>query len=97
MATVRRFKADLHRLEEELERLKKESGIGHELVVMWTPNSTSDRHGEVKGSMIYIYDERVERALQTLKHEFIDHLITSRIVKPLVGLVNLLIKSRGPD
>lgn len=77
------------RLEEELERIKKKSGLGHELGVRWIPNPNSDRQGEVKGSTIYIYDKDVNEAILTLKHEFIDHYITREVVKPLIEYVNM--------
>ena len=51
----------------------------------------------VEGGTIYVYEVDEAKALQVLKHEFVDYLITSRIVKPLVELVNLLIKSRGAE
>lgn len=76
-------------MEGELERLKMNSGIGHELRVKWLPNPNSDRHGEVKAKVIHIYDEDVEEALETLKHEFIDHHITKEIVEPLIEYVNM--------
>lgn len=77
------------RLENELERLKRESGLGHDLEVRWIPNPNSDRHGEVKGGVIRIYDEDEERALLTLKHEFIDYHISKEIVEPLVKYINM--------
>jgi len=51
----------------------------------------------VEGGTIYVYEVDEAKALQVLKHEFVDYLITSRIVKPLVELVNLLIKSREAE
>jgi len=33
-------------------------------------------------------------ALQVLKHELLDYYITNEVVKPLIELINLLIKSR---
>lgn len=77
------------RLENELERLKRESGLGHDLGVRWIPNPNSDRHGEVKGGVIHIYDEDEERALLTLKHEFIDYHISKEIIEPLVKYINM--------
>jgi len=76
-------------LHEELERLKGESGLGHKLRVRWVPNLNSDRHGEVKGDVIYIYDEREERALLTLKHEFIDYHINKEVIEPLIKYINM--------
>ena len=85
------------RLNEELERLRARLGLNHELGVVWIPNSGNALSGEVKGNTIYIYEAEVDKALQSLRHELIDYLITSRIVKPLVDLMNLLIKSRESE
>lgn len=84
-----KFGLESKRLEGELERLKMDSGMGRELRVMWLPNPNSDRHGEVKGKVIYVYDEEVEEALETLKHEFLDHHITREVVEPLIEYVNM--------
>jgi len=43
----------------------------------------------VKGDLIHIYDEHEERALLTLKHEFIDYHITKEIVEPLIKYINM--------
>ena len=85
------------RLEEELERLSAKLGLNRELRVVWMPNAVDRLSGEVKGNAIYIYEAEEDEALRALRHELMDHLITSRIVKPLVGLVNLLIKSREAE
>ncbi|MEM2905723.1 MAG: hypothetical protein QW587_08330 [Candidatus Bathyarchaeia archaeon] len=77
------------RLARELERLKRETGLGQGLLVKWCPDADSDRHGEVKGDVIYVYDMDEERALATVKHEFIDYHISKEIVEPLVEYVNM--------
>lgn len=84
-------------LQEELERLRAKLGFNHELRVIWRPDSGNGLSGEVKDDTIFVYEAELDKALQTLRHELIDHLITSRIVKPLVELVNMLIKSRESD
>jgi len=61
------------------------------------PNAGKGLSGEVKDGVIYIYDRTEDEALKTLRHEFIDYLITSRIVKPLVSLINLLIEAREAE
>jgi len=53
--------------------------------------------GEVRNGVVYVYEEDEVKAMETLKHELVDYLVTSKIVKPLVELVNLLIKSRESD
>lgn len=85
------------RLDEELERFVVKLGLNREFRVVWMPNSDRGFSGEVRGDIIYIYEAEEDKALQALRHELIDHLITSRLVKPLVNLVNLLIKSREAE
>lgn len=77
------------RLEEELGRLKIESGLGEELSVKWTPNLDSGKHGEVKGTTIYIYDDREDRAILTLRHEFIDYHVSKEVIEPLIKYINI--------
>lgn len=81
------------RLGEELERLGVKLGLNREFRVVWVPNVDMGFSGEVRGGIIYVYEAEEDKALQALRHELIDYLITSRVVKPLVDLVNLLIKS----
>lgn len=85
------------RLDEELERLGVKLGLNRELRVVWMPDVDKGFSGEVRGGIIYIYEAEEDKALQALRHELVDHLITSRLVKPLVDLVNLLIKSREAE
>jgi len=63
-----------------------------ELDVKWLPKD-GELSGEVESSIIYVYEVEAGKAIQALVHKAIDHLITSRIVKPLVDLINLLIKA----
>ncbi len=77
------------RLREELENLKRITGLGSYLGILWIPLEDPDRHGEVKGDVILIYDKDEEVAVRTVKHEFFDHLITKEIVDPLVNYINL--------
>jgi hypothetical protein len=80
----------------ELKRLQRKFGLGLELDVKWLPKN-EELSGEVRGNTIYIYEVEEEKAIQALRHEVLDHLITSRIVKPLVDLINLLIKAREAE
>lgn len=77
-------------LVEQLAYLKNTLKAGYELDVNWLPGENEKLHGEVKGNSICIYDEDEEEALQTLKHEFIDYLVSGAI-KPYERLANLLI------
>jgi hypothetical protein len=85
------------RLEGELQRLSAKLGLNLDLRVVWTPDPPNSLSGEVKGNTIYIYEVEEEKAIQALRHEVVDHLVTSRIVKPLVDLINLLIKAREAE
>ena len=48
------------RLREELENLKRKTGMGSYLGILWIPLEDPDRHGEVKGDVILIYDKDEE-------------------------------------
>lgn len=82
--------------ETELERLKKILKLGYELKVRWIPNSNSKISGEVRGDCIYVYDEKREVALETLKHEFVDYAI-SKVVEPYKEVTNRLIALINED
>ena len=76
-------------LKVELEKLKDQTRACQELTLRWAPNPQFDRHGEIKGTTIYIYDENPEEALHTLRHEFIDYYICKEIIQPLVKWINM--------
>ena len=79
------------RLIEELGRLQQKLGLGYELSVVWLPDSHNKLSGEVKGNKIRIYEEDEEKALQALKHEFLDYII-SRTIEPYERIANKLIQ-----
>lgn len=66
----------------------------HNLQFRWLPKQSRSLSGEVRNGILYVYESNEEKALETLKHELVDYVLTSKIVSPLVGLVNLLIKSK---
>jgi len=79
---------------EELERLKQKLGAGYELTVKWLPRKKLDICGEVREDCIYVYEEEEQKALETVKHEFLDYLVSKmiepyqRIANKLIGLIN---------
>lgn len=85
------------RLEKELRKLMAKLALNENIKVVWLPDATKEVSGEVKQNVIFIYEAREEEAVSALRHELIDYCITSRIVNPLVNLVNLLIKSREAE
>jgi|GEM_PF-1512297 len=76
----------------ELKRLKQLTGLGHHLELCWRPDDDSDRHGEVRGNIIMIYDSVESEAQRTLRHEFIDYLISREIIEPYREITNSMIK-----
>ena len=85
------------RLEKELDMLKAKLALNVSLIVIWQPDSAKAMDGEVVGKTIYIYEPDDENAINVLRHEVVDYCLTSRIIHPLVDLVNLLIKVRADD
>ena len=84
-------------LEAELERLKRTVGMGLDLGVVWKPgcvnHSVEGRalSGEVQGKTVIIYERDETKAIRTLKHEFLDHIIAHEIEEPYKDLINRLI------
>jgi len=60
--------------------------------VYWKPQQAVKVSGKVVGSTIYIYNEKQKEAVDTLKHEYLDCILTRRLVNPLVTLVNTFVK-----
>lgn len=79
-------------LEKELERLKARSGVKTDFKVVWLPKVDSKKEGEVVGSTIFVYSIDVDDALQTLRHEFVDVVVSSAI-EPYLKLVNVLLSA----
>jgi hypothetical protein len=77
-------------LQGELDRLKTITGIKKELKIVWSPRQNGQKEGEVIGNTIYIYSTSTDMALQTLRHEFFD-LIVSNAIRPYMNLVNALL------
>jgi hypothetical protein len=64
--------------------------MGHELRLQWIPNN-GPKSGEVIGTTIRIYETNQARALDTLRHEFVEYLLTRDLVAPYKRLINKLI------
>ena len=90
------------KLEEELKRVLVRLDFNG-LKVVWEPTvegispEGEALSGEVKNDTIHIYEDDEEKALKVLRHEVLDHLVTSKIVKPMIDLVNVIIKSREAE
>ena len=86
-----RFARARKQLEADLKRLQTFSGLGLELKVVWTPSSDGTLSGEVKNNIIYVYDVDGEKAINTLRHEFLDYCV-SQVIEPYKEVTNKLIK-----
>jgi len=73
------------RLEEELERLKAKVALAGHLRVVWAPKLSSEElYGMVKGSTIYVFNVDEESALLTLKHEYVEYILTNEFLEPRI-------------
>ena len=79
------------RLREELEDLKRITGLGSGLSLIWAPDSLNPLSGEVKVKTVYIYDMTERKALDTLHHEFLDYCV-SEAIQPYREVANILMK-----
>jgi len=79
------------RLQKSLERFKDKFQMAHELKVKWLPNADNKKSGEVLSRTIYIYEKDEAKALDTLRHEFIDYILNYELIAPYKKLVNKLI------
>jgi len=83
-----------NRRSKELERLKRKLGLGYELIVEWLPGGKVEICGEVKENVILIYEDNETKAIETLRHEFLDFVISQtvepyqKIANKLIGLIN---------
>ena len=77
-------------LESELEYLKQKLDMAHHLKVIWAPQQSSRLCGEVKNGYIYVYDMSKQDAIKTLRHEFLDYVV-SQAVEPYKKVVNTFI------
>jgi uncharacterized protein Smg (DUF494 family) len=64
--------------------------MGQELKLQWMPND-GPKSGEVTDTTIRIYEPSEAKALETLRHEFIEYLLTKDLVAPYKRLINKLI------
>ncbi len=78
-------------LEAELRRLEKILGMNDGLKISWIPDDNNKLSGEVRKKTIFIYEADLDSALDTLRHEVIDYLVSSTIV-PYKNIANELIR-----
>jgi hypothetical protein len=82
-------------LEKELRNLQRRVGIGYELEVKWLPGQP-EYHDErklaeeVRGNTIMIYTDNPRKAVELLRHGFLEWLM-NRHTKPYRQMINKLI------
>jgi len=83
-------------LKKELKRLVTKYGFGKELNIVWMPagdnvaemfGEKQELSGEVVGTKIVIYEHALNRALNTLTHEFFEYILHKNLVRPYVNLI----------
>lgn len=75
------------RLRRELDGLQKRLNIREQLEVTWAPGLKTDLSGEVKGHTIFLYDSDPSKALETLRHEVVDYVV-SQAIEPYKEIAN---------
>jgi len=78
------------RLENELEKLKRKLGI-NDLQVIWIPDGDPKLSGKVEDNTIFIYEVDEERAIDALRHEVMDYMI-SKVIEPYRAFANKLVE-----
>lgn len=86
---LRRGKQRLSSLSQELAELQKLFQWGEELAVDWRPHATSQLEGEVVGNTLRVYSGTRDEAARTLRHEFLDRLV-SLAIEPYARIVDLV-------
>lgn len=89
-AAKNRASVTLQRLETELVHLKQKFRMSQELRLEWAVND-GPTSGEVIDKTIRVYETDPTKALDTLRHEFIEYLLTQDLVAPYKRLINKLI------
>lgn len=84
------MKQESQTLKKELENLEQMTGIKTRYKIIWIPKINSAKEGEVVGNTIYIYSTNFADALETLRHEFFDAMV-SAISKPYLDVINALL------
>lgn len=91
------------KLQVELERLRGLTGLGLELRVIWSPTDVSHLSGKVEDDIIYIYEADSRMALDVLRHEYFDYLV-SVAIRPYEkaaslyrAMVNALVEKLGEE
>jgi hypothetical protein len=81
-------------LENEFAKLQTLIPFDGVTAVRWKPESRGKLSGEVVDSVIYVYEENLNTAVNTLKHEYLDCILTRKIINPLTAIVNIFIEDK---
>jgi|GEM_PF-2305448 len=89
------FKTNNQRLIKELQRLQQTTNIGYEVKLQWLPGEIQFNNGkqlaeQVIGDTIFIYAKNPERALNLMRHGFMEWILNQH-TSPYRQLVNKLI------
>lgn len=90
-------------LQKELDRLVDKFGFGKECNLRWIPKKIVQKlfgeertiSGEVVGRDIYVYNEELEEALDTLDHEFFEYIFGKQIIDRYIDAFNIITEAYG--
>lgn len=81
-------------LEKEFAKLETLIPFDGVTAVRWKPESRDKLSGQVVDDVIYVYEEDLNSAVDTLKHEYLDCILTRKIINPLTAIVNIFIEDK---
>lgn len=91
----------IEKLEAELERMKRKTGLGHQVRVVWLPGAEKRHRGKtlkdwVEGDTIQIFAEDPGEALELVRHGFAHWLLnqSNRLHRQLVNKLIEYIEDR---
>lgn len=84
-------------LKKEFAKLKRQIPCDEVTSVSWKPKTGDNLSGEVLNGTIFVYDENQYDAIETLKHEYLDCVLTRKIINPLIATINLFIEDKARE
>jgi hypothetical protein len=80
----------LTNIEKKMQACLKRLGI--QLYVRWAPDPTKNKHGEISGYIILLYDENEAEAWQTFTHELLEYKFKG-VCETYRSIINSLIET----
>jgi len=78
-------------LEKELAKLRETIPYDGIIAVHWRPHTQGNLCGEVLGDTIHVYEDNLLDAINTLRHEYLECVITRKMIEPLIEIINVFV------